>query len=98
MLKYSNFEFPSLFGEIIFYLFKHILKNCTILADSADIKIKTKATLEVKLAWSLLRDTFSIESCIVCGNTREKDPSVSMHRLLKESSKKDEWIKTESRF
>ena len=31
--------------------------------------------------------------CIVCGNTREKDPSVSMHHLLKESAKKDEWIK-----
>lgn len=33
------------------------------------------------------------DACIVCGNTRAKDPSVSMHRFPKEETKKQRWLK-----
>ena len=31
--------------------------------------------------------------CIVCANTRKKDPSVSMHRFPKEKTKRLHWLK-----
>ena len=33
------------------------------------------------------------DTCIVCGNTRAKDPSVSMHRFPTERTKKQRWLK-----
>ena len=33
------------------------------------------------------------DTCIVCANTRAKDPSVSMHRFPKEKTKKQRWLK-----
>lgn len=32
------------------------------------------------------------DACIVCGNTRAKDRSVSMHRLPRDATKRGEWI------
>ena len=32
------------------------------------------------------------DSCLVCGNTRSKDPSVSMYRFPKEQEK-NSWLK-----
>ena len=33
------------------------------------------------------------DTCIVCENNRKKDPSVSLHRLPKEKSKRLHWLK-----
>lgn len=33
------------------------------------------------------------DTCIMCGNTRAKDPSVSMHRFPMENTKKQRWLK-----
>ena len=32
------------------------------------------------------------DSCLVCGNTRSKDPSVSMYRFPKEQEKRRSWL------
>ena len=32
------------------------------------------------------------DQCIVCGNTRHKDKSVSLHRLPRKESKRGRWL------
>ena len=33
------------------------------------------------------------DTCVVCGNTRVKDPSVSMHRFPQDKTKRLRWLK-----
>ena len=33
------------------------------------------------------------DTCVFCGNTRQKDPSVSMHRFPQDPKLRSEWIK-----
>ena len=33
------------------------------------------------------------DTCVFCGNTRQKDPSVSMHRFPQDPMLRSEWIK-----
>ena len=33
------------------------------------------------------------DTCVFCGNSRQKDPSVSMHRFPRDPTLRGEWIK-----
>ena len=33
------------------------------------------------------------DTCIICGNTRAKDASVSMHRFPQEQMKRERWLR-----
>ena len=34
------------------------------------------------------------DTCIICGNTRAKDASVSMHRFPQEQMKRERWLRS----